>query len=44
MPGWTGERLEAIRERTPRGDTTWRPDSVAHVVARSRKAGLLPPP
>ena len=39
-----GARLEAIRERTPRGGTTWRPGSVAHVVARARKAGLLPAP
>ncbi|MFZ6765247.1 recombinase family protein [Pseudoroseomonas sp. WGS1072] len=37
-----GARLEAIRERTPRGGTTWRPGSVAHVLARARKAGLLP--
>lgn len=37
-----GARLEAIREPTPRGGTTWRPGSVAHVVARARKAGLLP--
>jgi hypothetical protein len=36
-------RLEALREHTPRGGTEWRPGSVAHVVARARKAGLLPP-
>ncbi|MBY0334835.1 MAG: recombinase family protein [Acetobacteraceae bacterium] len=39
-----GARLEAIRERTPRGGTTWRPGSVAHVLTRARKAGLLPAP
>ena len=39
-----GARLEAIREPTPRGGTTWQPGSVAHVVARARKAGLLPGP
>jgi len=38
-----GARLKAIRERTPRGGTTWRPGSVAHVVARARKAGLCRP-
>ena len=37
-----GERLEAIRERTPRGALNWKPGSVAHIVARARKAGLLP--
>ena len=38
-----GARLEALREQTPRGGPAWRPGSVAHVVARARKAGLLPP-
>ena len=37
-----GARLEAIREPTPRGGSRWRPGSVAHIVARARKAGLLP--
>jgi len=37
-----GTRLEAIRERTPRGEITWKPGSVAHVIARARKAGMLP--
>ena len=36
-----GARLEAIREPTPRGGSRWRPGSVAHIVARARKAGLL---
>jgi len=35
-----GARLEALRERTPRGG---QPGSVAHVIARARQAGLLPP-
>jgi hypothetical protein len=35
------ERLEAIREPTPRGHPRWRPGSVAHLLARARKAGLL---
>jgi DNA invertase Pin-like site-specific DNA recombinase len=38
-----GARLEAIREKTPRGGTHWKPGSVAHVLARARKLGLLPP-
>ncbi|WP_165943617.1 hypothetical protein [Roseicella aquatilis] len=38
-----GARLEAIREKTPRGGAHWKPGSVAHVLARARKAGLLPP-
>ena len=37
-----GARLEALHERTPRGGAGWKPGSVAYVVARSRKAGLLP--
>ena len=36
------ERLEAIREPTPRGHPRWRPGSVAHLLARARRAGLLP--
>ncbi|MFL5279794.1 MAG: recombinase family protein [Rhodopila sp.] len=38
-----GARLEALRERTPRGAVEWKPGSVAHVIARARKAALLPP-
>ena len=38
-----GARLEALREPTPRGGAGWKPGSVAHVIARARKAGLLPP-
>jgi Resolvase, N terminal domain len=38
-----GARLEALREPTPRGGGHWKPGSVAHVLARARKAGLLPP-
>lgn len=38
-----GARLEALRESTPRGGAGWKPGSVAHVIARARKAGLLPP-
>ena len=37
-----GTRLEAIRERTPRGAVSWKPGSVAHIVAQARKAGMLP--
>ena len=37
-----GARLEALHERTPRGGGGWKPGSVAHVIARARKAGLLP--
>lgn len=39
-----GARLEAIRERTPRSGTTWRPGPAAHVVTHARKVGLLPAP
>ena len=38
-----GARLKVLRERTPRGGAGWKPGSVAHVLARARKAGLLPP-
>ncbi|MFL5285426.1 MAG: hypothetical protein ACJ8AW_31720 [Rhodopila sp.] len=38
-----GARLEALRERTPRGGHGWQPGSVAHMIARARKAGMLPP-
>jgi len=36
-----GARFEVIREPTSRGGSYWRPGSV-HIVARARKAGLLP--
>ncbi len=36
-----GAHLEAIRERTPRGGTRWQPGSVAHIIERARRAGLL---
>ena len=35
-----GAELERLRERTPRGGSRWRP-SVAHIVNRARKAGLV---
>jgi DNA invertase Pin-like site-specific DNA recombinase len=38
-----GARLEAIREPTPRGGMHWKPGSVAHVIARARRLGMLPP-
>ncbi|MGX9857586.1 recombinase family protein (plasmid) [Limimaricola variabilis] len=34
-------RLEAMREPTPRGGAKWAPSSVAHLLERARKAGLL---
>jgi DNA invertase Pin-like site-specific DNA recombinase len=33
--------LEALRERPPRGGGHWAPSSVAHLLARARRAGLL---
>ena len=36
-------RLEAIREPAPRGGTQWKPGSVAHVIARARRRGMIPP-
>ena len=39
-----GARLEASREPTPRGGAIWQPRSLAHDIARARKAGLLPSP
>ena len=33
--------LEALRERPPRGGHHWAVSSVAHLLARARKAGLL---
>lgn len=35
------DRLEALRERTPRGRTTWQPSSVRHLLIRAEKLGLL---
>ena len=35
-------RLEAIREPTPRGGMHWKPGSVAHVIARARRLGMIP--
>jgi DNA invertase Pin-like site-specific DNA recombinase len=34
-------RLEAMRERTPRGRTTWQPSSVKMLLERAEKLGLL---
>ncbi len=36
-----GAELEAMRERTPRGGLHWAASSVAHLLARARRAGLL---
>lgn len=36
-----GAELSALRERTPRGGLHWAPSSVAHLLARARRAGLL---
>jgi DNA invertase Pin-like site-specific DNA recombinase len=36
-------RLEAMHERTPRGRSTWHPSSVAMLLDRARKTGLMPP-
>ncbi len=35
-------RLEAMREPTPRGRRRWSTSSVAHLLDRARRAGLLP--
>lgn len=35
-------RLESMRERTPRGRTSWQPSSVKMLLERARKLGLLP--
>lgn len=35
------DRLEAMRERTPRGRTRWNPSSVKMLLNRAEKAGLL---
>ena len=34
-------RLEAMRERTPRGRTSWQPSSVKMLLERAGKLGLL---
>jgi DNA invertase Pin-like site-specific DNA recombinase len=36
-----GVELAALRERTPRGGVHWAPSSVAHLLGRARRAGLL---
>lgn len=36
-----GQRLEEMRERTPRGRDKWQPSSVKMLVDRARKQGLL---
>jgi hypothetical protein len=36
-----GAELAALHERTPRGGLHWAPSSVAHLLARARRAGLL---
>ena len=35
------DRLEAMRERTPRGRTTWQPSSVKMLLAQAEKLGML---
>ena len=35
------DRLEAMRERTPRGRTKWQPSSVKMLLERAEKSGLL---
>ena len=37
------DRLTAMRERTPRGRTTWQPSSVRMLLARAVSLGLLSP-
>ncbi|TJZ89622.1 recombinase family protein [Paracoccus gahaiensis] len=36
------DRLEAMRERTPRGRTTWQPSSVRMLLSQAVRLGLLP--
>ncbi|PWG74054.1 DNA invertase, partial [Enterococcus hirae] len=36
-----GQRLEEMRERTPRGRDKWQPSSVKMLVDRARNLGLL---
>ncbi|MBM3604323.1 MAG: recombinase family protein, partial [Alphaproteobacteria bacterium] len=35
------DRLEAMRERTPRGRSTWQPSSVRMLLERAKKLGML---
>jgi hypothetical protein len=35
------DRLQAMRERTPRGRTSWQPSSVKMLLERAEKLGLL---
>ena len=35
------DRLEAMRERTPRGRTSWQPSSVRMLLERAERIGLL---
>ncbi|MCO6363719.1 recombinase family protein, partial [Paracoccus sp. 08] len=35
------DRLEAMRERTPRGRTTWQPSSVKMLLEQAEKLGML---
>ena len=35
------ERLEAMRERTPRGRTSWQPSSVKMLLERAKGLGML---
>ena len=35
------DRLEAMRERTPRGRTKWQPSLVRMLLERARRHGLL---
>jgi len=35
------DRLEAMRERTPRGRSNWQPSSVKMLLGRAGKLGLL---
>ena len=37
------DRLQAMRERTPRGRSSWQPSSVKMLLDRAGKMGLLPP-
>ncbi|MGJ8586251.1 MAG: recombinase family protein [Marinosulfonomonas sp.] len=36
------DRLEAMRERTPRGRTSWQPSSVKMLLERAERIGLMP--
>ena len=35
------DRLEAMRERTPRGRTTWQPSSVRMLLQKAKTRGLI---